>query len=388
MTGVGRPHVLVVSQNYPSTPRPDRGLWVERMVRVASDHVDQIVVSPLPLTHGRHAHGRELDNALPVYHPPVLGGITSHLHAADARLNYPVIRRLTDRLHAERAFDLIHAHFIYPDGVVAARLGQRYGIPVMTTEHAFWRPWFESHPRVGRQVMAALPRISLVTGVSDAVRRQIHEMVGDAVRTDVLHNVLDDGIFHATSEPPPIDIDRLLFVGFIRHVKGLDVLLHAMRTLVATRPRIRLEIIGDSSFFRAYREEERRLRALADTLDLADRIRWVGRQDPRQVADAMRRSAVVVVPSRRETFSSVAAEALACGAPVVATRCGGPQEIVGDDDGILVDVEAPDQLAAAIGTVIDRRATYDPRALSERAIARFGREATARRIAALYSSLR
>ena len=79
----------------------------------------------------------------------------------------------------------------------------------------------------------------------------------------------------------------------------------------------------------------------------------------------MRESAVLVLPSRRESFGSVLVEALACGTPVVATSCGGPEDIVTDAVGRLVPVENAEALAGATGGravdagALRRRGTLD-----------------------------
>ena len=380
-----RPRVLVLAQNYPSPVHPTRGLWVERLVRATLPHADPTVIAPVPWRAARAPAQPRLDPAgFPVWHPAVLGGVTHHLHPVEARLGFPRIRRLADRLHAEQSFDLIHAHFVYPDGVVAARLGRRYGIPVVTTEHAFWRPWLDRYPGVRAQVLAALPDIHTVSGVSEAVRAQVHEMVGGTVRTSVLHPVVDDRTFNGGSDAARYDPGQLLFVGFIRHVKGLDVAVHALARLARTHPTLRLKVVGDASLFRAYRRDQDAVRALVDRLALGGRVTFAGAMTPAAVAAEMRRSALLVVPSRRETFSSVTAEALACGTPVVATRCGGPQEILTGADGVLVAVDDPEALADGITDVLDRRASFGSADISARAIARFGWSAAAGRITALY----
>jgi glycosyltransferase involved in cell wall biosynthesis len=92
-----------------------------------------------------------------------------------------------------------------------------------------------------------------------------------------------------------------------------------------------------------------------------------------------------VVPSRRETFSLVTAEALASGTPVVATRCGGPEEILTEETGQLTDVDDPAALAVAIDAALAR--SYDPLALRRYAVERFGSAAASNRLGRLYESV-
>ena len=91
---------------------------------------------------------------------------------------------------------------------------------------------------------------------------------------------------------------------------------------------------------------------------------------------------MLVVPSRRETFSLVTAEALASGTPVVATRCGGPEEILTEETGQLTEVDDAAALAIAIESMLHR--PYDRAALRRYAVDRFGSAAAAERLGRLY----
>ena len=380
-----RPRVVVLARNYPGPGLPTRGLWVQRLVRAGAAAADLSVVAPVPYSI-RSIPLRRSEDGIDVWRPRSLGGVMHSLHRLDAWLDFPAISSITDRLHAERRIDAIHAHFIYPEGVVAAKLGRRYGVPVVTTEHSFWRPWMDRHPRVWRQVQAILADVRMITTVSEAVRAQVENMIGDAVESRVLHNVLDEETFVAPSDDDAVDPNRILFVGVIRHVKGLDLLLRALALLRSRRPALSLLVIG-RGYLRGYEADEREARRLAAELRLTDCVRWAGELPPSAVAAHMRGSGVVVIPSRRESFCSVGIEALASGTPVVATRCGGPEEYVSDACGRLVPVEDPEALACAIDDVLSKRALFDRAQLSANAVTQFGREAAACAVRAVYDDV-
>jgi glycosyltransferase involved in cell wall biosynthesis len=116
-------------------------------------------------------------------------------------------------------------------------------------------------------------------------------------------------------------------------------------------------------------------------------VRFAGGLAPREVAARMRGSALLVLPSRRESFGGVLVEALACGTPVVATRCGGPEEIVTPELGSLAPVEDPPALASAIADVLARRASFRPECLREAAVGSYGMAATAERLRAIYDEV-
>jgi glycosyltransferase involved in cell wall biosynthesis len=100
----------------------------------------------------------------------------------------------------------------------------------------------------------------------------------------------------------------------------------------------------------------------------------------------MRRSAVLVLPSRAEAFGAVLVEALACGTPVVATRCGGPEDVVNEQVGHLVPSDDEEALAGAIEDVLAHRDRYDPDQLRAYALENFSWEMIARRTFDLYEA--
>ena len=391
-TVMQKPRVLVLARNYPNNAFPTLGLWTERFVAASAGVARPTVVAPVPYApplipmhwarRFRSVERDRTDGSVTVHHPRVPAGPGQLLHALDARLAFRTIRRTVLALHAAEPFDVIHAHFIYPEGVIAARLGAELGIPVVSSEHAMWRPWLDRHPAVRRQVQRALPQIACVTTVSETLRRTIVELFGDVVPVEVIPNVVDDQVFVARRPDEPRDQGHLLFVGLIRHVKGLDVLVRALGHLLPDHPSLHLTVAG-GAFYRSYERDATEVRSLVAALGLQDRVRFIGEVAPPDVATLMRRSALLVVPSRRESFSLVTAEALASGTPVVATRCGGPEEILTPDTGELVPVGDPAALAIAIEATLSRR--YDPQRLRQYAVERFGRAAAARRLGSLYA---
>jgi glycosyltransferase involved in cell wall biosynthesis len=390
-------NVLVLSWNYPTPAAPQRGLWVQRMVHAAALRARVTAIVPTPwvppglpieaLSRFRKVpqRGVEAGGAVDVHFPRVAGSIEYYTHVHDARLSGGRVAALARRLHRERPFDLIHAHFVFPDGVVAARIGRELGIPVMTSEHAFWSTWFAQTPREAAQASAALPGIELIAPVSQFLRDDVDGVLKGRGRTAVLPNVVDDAVFRpAAVERDP---DELLFVGLIRRFKRVDVLLRALALARRQRPRLHLKILSANAF-RAYSQDRREVHSLIEQLGLAAAVRIVGGSDPPAVADAMRRCGLVVVSStRRETFCSVAAEALACGTPLVCTRCGGPEEFVGPDDGVMVPADDPQALADGILRALDERERFDGHAIAQRVTARFGRQAWSEQALALYHRL-
>jgi glycosyltransferase involved in cell wall biosynthesis len=328
---------------------------------------------------------RRNEDGVEVYHPRLIVGPGYSLYNLEAITYYLGIRRLVARLREEFPFDIIHAHFGYPDGVVGAWLGKRYGVPIIITEHALWRPWMDQYPLVRRLAVAAARQAAFHIAVSQHGKETIAHFTGQSERLRVIPNGVDGAVFSRPTNDPGggFNPHQVLYVGLIKRIKGIDLLLRAMKKLASERPATRLVLVG-GSFYRETRLQEEQFGQLAADLGIADRVTFVGRQPPGVVAQYMRESAVMVLPSRRESFGAVLVEALACGTPVVATRCGGPEDIVNEKVGALVPREDVDSLAGAIKRILDRRREYDPLALRAYALEKFSWERVAQQTIHLY----
>ena len=392
MSAASRPRVLILSRNYPSSVFPRLGLWVRWLARHLANDCDVTVLSPTPwwpplpgppdYSRFRQVEKSGRDGEIRVFHPRFLVGPGYAFHSTEAASYSLAIRRLAGRLHQERRFDIVHAQFGYPDGVAAVLLSRRLGIPAIVTEHAFQHPWLDDYPLVRRQALWAQRRLRAHIAVSRPVREQIQSFLGPS--HDV--RVIPIGVDPATFPPRPgrdTGPPRVLYVGYLTRAKGVDVLLEAAARLARARPEIRFLFVGDDGY-RDKRKQAERLRAKARELGLSDRAGFEGGKPPEEVARLMRESSVLVLPSRRETFGAVLVEALASGTPVVATRCGGPEDIVTPETGILVPPEDPGALEAGIAQVLDNRARYDPAALARYAVERFSWEHVARETVAVY----
>src|SRR5262249_45038271 len=124
--------------------------------------------------------------------------------------------------------------------------------------------------------------------------------------------------------------------------------------------------------------------SIAQQLNIAGHVEFAGKKLPNEVAALMQESALLVLPSRIESFGMVLVEALACGTPVVSTRCGGPEEIVTEEVGALAAPDNPEALAEAIDVVLSRAGNYSPGRLRGYALSNFGIESVGSRLARIY----
>jgi glycosyltransferase involved in cell wall biosynthesis len=386
--------VLVLARSYPNDVFPTLGLWTEQPTVRLAERCDMRVVSPVPwcpplpplsrleqYARFRRVPVHDRRSGVEIAHPRFVVGPGRSLYPFEARAYAAGIERTVARIHATFPFDLVHAHFIYPEGVVAARVARRYDVPFVVTEHAPWTRWLDQLG-IARQAVPAARAAAMIMPVSTSVLGTIRAYAGESARATVVPVGVDEDLFTLGDESAR-RADQILYVGLINFNKGIDILLAAMARLAAQGAPGRLLLAG-GSFYRNTRLQEERLREQAAALGLGDRVTFLGRLLPAEVARLMAASAVVVLPSRAESFGAVLVEALASGTPVVATRCGGPEDIVQDGVGELVPVEDPVALADALRRVLADPGRYDRRRLRRFALERFGWDAIVDRVHDVY----
>ena len=218
--------------------------------------------------------------------------------------------------------------------------------------------------------------------ISPALRQRILEFTPTA-NVQVLGEVISTRFF--TPEDAVLSgartKKRFLTVALLSDQKGINHLLHAA-ALLRARVDCPFELVigGDGA-------ERQRLEHLTRQLGLTNICRFVGLLDRTQVRDWMRWCDVFVLPSIHETFGVVVGEAMACGKPVIATRCGGPEFVVGDGCGILVPIADAQALADAMEQFLLGQVQYDPVRIRESVCARFGEDAFLRNIETIYNEI-
>lgn len=160
----------------------------------------------------------------------------------------------------------------------------------------------------------------------------------------VVHNGVAPGEFEPV--PPASDATDLLFIGELRQLKGVDVLIDAIARLRSHGRKVTATIVGAGAERAAFQRQ-------AGLLGLVDAVRFPGAMPARQ---AFARGRLLVVPSRAESLPYVVLEAGAAGKPLIATQVGGIAEILGPDAGRLVPADNSGALADAIARSLDRPA--------------------------------
>ncbi len=289
--------------------------------------------------------------------------------------------RLLARLPAAPRPDVIHAHVSYPIGALAVELGRRWQRPVVITEHFGPFSQLIARPLARRRALWALANADVAVAVSSALARDMAR-AGVSRPVEVIPNVVDPSQFAPRPLPPPVPF-KVIAVGGLLEGKDPETILAAAARLSADRPEldVRVTFVGSGPLAPTLRQK-------AAALGLGERVVFTGDLPRARVAEELAAHHLLAVASRGETFSVAAAEALAAGRLVVATRCGGPEDFVTAEVGELVPIGDPAAMANAWARQADRLPMIDPSHIARVGAARFAPARVAEQLLALYDRCR
>lgn len=268
--------------------------------------------------------------------------------------------------------DVIHSHLSYPAGFLGTLLQIRKKIPGLITEHSRITNYFRSW--VHRLcINYTLKNATSFITVSTSLKEEINSIYPR--RIVVIHNSVDTSKFRLSQSIH----EPLLNIGFLgglgNNNKGLDLLLKAV-SLIGNNNWF-LHIGGKGMLLEEYR-------SIAKEYGILSNCKFYGEIERDKIADFYSCLDLFILPSRYETFGIVLIEAMACGIPVIATKCGGPQEIITEPTGILIEKDNIEELLAAIMNMAENLKTYNKETIRKYAEENFGQQAFIVRISREY----
>ncbi len=247
-------------------------------------------------------------------------------------------------------FDIIHAHFVYRPGYIAAVLGKIFGKPIIIAAHGsdIHQNLYSEDALFRKRTIDAMRWSSKIIAVSESLKKMI-DKEGFGNKTRVIPcGFSEREFYHRDKNECRIKLslegnrEILLFIGNLVTVKGVDILIEAFKIVRGKNDNVELIIIGEGPDKPALERQARDCRV--DKM-----VHFVGSKDHNEIPLYINSADIIVLPSRDEGRGLVIFEALACGRPVVASRVGGiPETIVNDKLGILVEKENPAALADGV----------------------------------------
>jgi len=284
----------------------------------------------------------ETQGDITVYHPRymTIPG-TSLIDAAEAMVS-AADKILPTIYPGQESFDLVDGHYLYPDGVAAYEIAQKYNKPLILTARGSDVNFWMAQPAQKEKILPALNYASKIICVSAALKNRLIEHGIPADKITVIMNGVDRSIFNANQRPVRAG-EYLLSVGNLVPLKGHEYILRALAEL----PDEKLIIIGSGPL-------EARLKSLAQQLKVMDRVTFLPNIPHDELADFYRNAKCTILMSSMEGMPNVILESLACGTPVIATNVGGISEVVTKDNGILITERTAEALGHGLETALQR----------------------------------
>lgn len=386
--------LLTFSSLYPNSVQTHHGIFVEERLKhlINIGQISATVVAPVPwfpfksANFGRYSMFakvpiKERRNGIEVFHPRYIVIPKVGMGMAPSLMYRSLIGFMRGLAQDGHGFDLIDAHYFYPDGVAAVRCGTSLRRPVVITARGSDINVIAKFPGPRRKILQAASQAAAIVTVSRALRERLLELGVDGGKVWTLRNGVDLEQFRPLTSVRP-DVKQSsktgwtwLFVGNLVADKGVDLAIKAL-SLVEN---VTLLVVGDGP-------DRAVLRTLSSRLHVDHRVIFWGSVNHESLCDFYNAADALMLPSRREGLPNVVLEALACGTPVIATRVGGiPEVLPGEGGGILIDERTPEVIVSAWEKL--RSKGFD-RALIRKYAEQFGWASTVRRQTDLYEDIR
>lgn len=385
-------HILIVPSFYPTKRDSVTGTFIEKQAKALNKAGHQVGVLVTPRLSATREHARlhgvtSLRTAtretyckdFPVYRmhwgwfprpiPPMVAFLLEQAGAA-AFERY---------MKAHGRPDVLHPHNTFYGGYLAARLGERYGIPVVLTEHSSsFLEGLVIFPGQGRIARYVLTHTDARLVVGSSLIKPL-QRYAPASTYEIVGNVIDTDLFTPGDTPPPHSPFIFgVIAQFRERRKGFDILIPAFARAFRGQD-VYLKIRGDGPM----RDE---IEAMIRAEGVESQVSIHGRMSMPELRDFIRACHVIASSSYVETFGVSIAEGMACGKPVVATISGGPEDYVTPESGILVPAGDPAALAAGMQTIRAEYERFDARTIRQICVDQFSEQALVRRLEAIYSA--
>ena len=366
--------VLILPSWYPTKDDPIRGCFFREQAQALAQNGHTVTVFPF---------FADADSGVRVEEATIGGVRECAIHYRRLRFHLTYFRllgamiRLWRRLPRQQRPELIHVHS-YGAMKYARVLKRLFHVPLVVTEHVSWFQRGLLSDKDKASIRRDYAGADAVLAVSDGLRDQIQPFCTRTVR--VVPNLVSESLFYGGLHAPAGETFGFVSVGSLNHNKGMDAVLAAFALAVEKAPDIALTICGGGS-------EREALERQAEELRVADKVTFTGQISREECSRRLRRNQAFVLASRVETFGVAAAEALACGLPVIMTKTSAWRVLIRPKCGIAVDVDDIPALAEAMVFVTEHYGDYDPDTIAGLCRERFSEEAVSGQLTEIYREL-
>lgn len=346
--------ILTYTTLYPNCVQSRHGIFIETRLKhlIACENIQLTVVAPVPWfpfsgdkfgVYGKYkkipAQEKRINSD--IYHPryPVIPKIGMNI-AAELLFMFTVnyVKKLIEKIGG---IDLIDAHYFYPDGVAAVKIGQALGIPVVISARGSDINLIPNYLIPRKKIVWAANHANSLIAVSKSLKNRMIEIGINENKITVIGNGVDTKIFYPRNSTPKKKL-KLLTVGNLVESKGHHLVIDALLKL----PDFELTIIGEG-----HKDAFLRERVLDKKLE--KRVSFVGNLSQNELADYYSSATILVLASRMEGWPNVLLESMACGTPVVVTNVGAVPNIVNSPSaGVVISSCTADSLVIGVNQLL------------------------------------
>lgn len=340
--------MLIVPSWYPTEEKPNAGIFFkEQAIALQEQGLEVIVAYPeihsikeLKKQKFKRGFYYNIEDGLETYRIKEYNFLPK-IRRGSSIIYYLKLKNIFARLiKEEKKTDIIHAHSALWGGWAAAKISKQHNIPLIITEHssAFVRGLIKEYQKPF--IREAFDQAKKVIVVGPSLEKEL-EKYTEREKIILIPNIVNTSLFKPNDDIQKSNKFRFFSLAFLTYNKGFDLLLKAFAMAFKGNGEVELVIGGDG-------EERGNLEKLAIDLGIEKQVTFLGELSREQAVMEMQKCDVFVLASRFETFGVVFIEALACGKPIIATKCGGPEMIVNEKNGLLVANENIEELSSAL----------------------------------------
>ncbi|KKQ18756.1 MAG: hypothetical protein US31_C0002G0101 [Berkelbacteria bacterium GW2011_GWA1_36_9] len=282
--------------------------------------------------------------------------------------------------------DLIHAHVSFPAGFVAMKLAKQYNLPYIITEHMGPFPLlpFLGNSRLMPLVLEPLKKANLVIAVSSKLQAELWKF---KIKSTVVPNLINENYFKYF--PQKIGSNFNFFsLGEISKEKGFEDLVYAIAIAVKKDKNLIFRIGGNGKCLKKYQKLAQILKIDSEGVPFGDQnVKWLGALNHQEVLKEFQHCNAFILPSHHESFGMVYLEALACGRAVIATCCGGPEDFVRKENGLLVEKGDIQAIASAMVKIKENIKDYPPAKIRSNILQEYSTKVVSKKIIDLYKKI-
>lgn len=369
--------ILFVTSIYPSDKESVAGIFIHQQAKALKKlgvDVDVLLVDVRSIRKRRTIGFSEyIYGQIKVYRYSLPCGPLPYI--LDRAIKVALNRGFEKYVKEEGMPDGLHIHFGVSCGY-AVQIGKKYNIPVCITEHSSIL-MKKMSSKIIKNVKQAYELADELIAVSSSLKKNMQKITKREV--SVIGNMVNSCFMVG---PTFDEKNKFIFisVGALISSKRFDLTLAAFSDICKKHSNVFLEIVGDGIL-------KRELKQLVQELGIADKVQFYGQVENEKISELYSSANCFVLPSDYETFGVVYIEAAASGLPLIATKCGGPEDIVEESNGVLVEKNNVWALKEAMEKVIENRDKFNPKEISTNIRRKFGEDAVGMQIISVYDRM-